>query len=52
MVHVMTYEGSKIDSYRGHGANVTCLRLDEENEFLASTGYDGVYRSPGASFGV
>jgi hypothetical protein len=45
MIHVMTYEGSKIDSYRGHGANVTCLRLDEDNEFLASAGYDGKHCS-------
>ncbi|KAK4685521.1 vacuolar protein sorting-associated protein 41, partial [Tremellales sp. Uapishka_1] len=41
MVHVLTYEGSKVNSFRPHSANVTCLRLDEENEYVATSSMEG-----------
>jgi hypothetical protein len=41
MVHILTYEGSKVNSSRPHGASITCLRLDEENDFVATSSVDG-----------
>jgi len=41
MVHILTYEGSKVNSSRPHGAGITCLRLDEENDFVATSSVEG-----------
>lgn len=41
MVHILTYEGAKVNSSRPHGASVTCLRLDEENDFVATASVEG-----------
>jgi len=41
MVHILTYEGSKVNSSRPHGASITCLRLDEENDFVATASVEG-----------
>ena len=41
MVHILTYEGSKVNSSRPHGASITCLRLDEENDFVATSSVEG-----------
>ncbi|KAL7418518.1 Vacuolar protein sorting-associated protein 41 [Cryptotrichosporon argae] len=41
MVHILTYEGAKVNSFRPHAASVTCLRLDEENDFVATASVEG-----------
>jgi len=41
MVHILTYEGSKVNSSRPHGASITCVRLDEENDFVATSSVEG-----------
>lgn len=41
MVHVLTYEGAKVNSFRPHAANVTALRLDEDNDFVATASMEG-----------
>ncbi|OCF38071.1 vacuolar protein sorting 41 [Kwoniella heveanensis BCC8398] len=41
MVHVLTYEGAKVNSFRPHAASVTCLRMDEENDFVATSSVEG-----------
>ncbi|ORY33376.1 hypothetical protein BCR39DRAFT_563909 [Naematelia encephala] len=41
MVHLLTYEGAKVNSFRPHAASVTCLRLDEENDFVATASVEG-----------
>jgi len=43
MVHLLTYEGSKVNSFRPHTASVTCLRLDEDNEFVGTASFDGLF---------
>lgn len=43
MVHILTYEGSKVNSSRPHSASITSLRLDEENEFVATASVEGEY---------
>jgi hypothetical protein len=44
MVHVLSYEGAKVNSFRPHAANVTALRLDEENDFVATASMEGEFR--------
>ncbi|GFZ48801.1 hypothetical protein JCM24511_06550 [Saitozyma sp. JCM 24511] len=41
MVHVLSYEGAKVNSYRPHAASVTCLKMDEENDFVATASVEG-----------
>ncbi|WWC91761.1 uncharacterized protein L201_006708 [Kwoniella dendrophila CBS 6074] len=41
MVHVLTYEGAKVNSFRPHAASVTCLKMDEENDFVATASVEG-----------
>ncbi|ORX39372.1 hypothetical protein BD324DRAFT_619424 [Kockovaella imperatae] len=41
MVQVLTHEGSKVKSYRPHAARITCLRIDEEDEFIATSSFEG-----------
>ncbi|RXK35663.1 vacuolar protein sorting 41 [Tremella mesenterica] len=41
MVHVLSYEGSKVNSFRPHAASITCLRMDEENDFVATASFEG-----------
>lgn len=41
MVHVLSYEGNKISSYRPHSAIVTSIRIDEENEIIATASFEG-----------
>lgn len=41
MVHVLSYEGAKVNSFRPHAANITQLRLDEENDFVATASVEG-----------
>jgi len=41
MVHLITYEGSKISSFRPHAASVTCLKMDEDNGFVATASVEG-----------
>ncbi|KLT39187.1 vacuolar protein sorting-associated protein 41 [Cutaneotrichosporon oleaginosum] len=41
MVHVLSYEGAKINSFRPHAANVTSICLDEENDFVATASMEG-----------
>lgn len=43
MVHLLTYEGAKINSFRLHTASITCLRLDEDNDFVASASVEGEF---------
>jgi hypothetical protein len=44
MVHVLSYEGAKVNSYRPHAATITCLRMDEENDYVATTSMEGELR--------
>lgn len=46
MVHVLSYEGAKINSFRPHAANVTSLCLDEENDFVATASMEGELLAP------
>ena len=41
MVHILSYEGITIRSYRPHGASVTCIRIDEEDEFVVTSSFEG-----------
>ncbi|WRT70170.1 uncharacterized protein IL334_007164 [Kwoniella shivajii] len=41
MVHILTYEGAKVNSFRPHAASVTCLKMDEENDFVATSSVEG-----------
>ncbi|WWD19691.1 hypothetical protein CI109_104155 [Kwoniella shandongensis] len=41
MVHVLSYEGAKVNSFRPHAASVTCLKMDEENDFVATSSVEG-----------
>lgn len=41
MVHILSYEGAKISSYRPHSANITDIRIDEDNEFVATASFEG-----------
>ncbi|OCF77367.1 vacuolar protein sorting 41 [Kwoniella mangroviensis CBS 8886] len=41
MVHVLTYEGAKVNSFRPHAASVTCLKMDEDNDFVATSSVEG-----------
>lgn len=41
MVHILSYEGSKVNSYRPHAASVTCLKMDEDSEFVATASVEG-----------
>ncbi|KAL1412380.1 Vacuolar protein sorting-associated protein 41 [Vanrija albida] len=41
MVHVLSYGGAKVNSFRPHAANVTALRLDEDNDFVATASMEG-----------
>ncbi|ODN99053.1 hypothetical protein I350_07207 [Cryptococcus amylolentus CBS 6273] len=41
MVHVLSYEGVKVNSFRPHAAGVTCLRMDESNDFVATSSVEG-----------
>ena len=43
MVHVLSYEGAKVNSYRPHAASVTSLRMDEDNDFVATSSVEGEY---------
>lgn len=43
MVHVLSYEGAKVNSFRPHAANVTSLVLDEENDFVATASMEGEF---------
>lgn len=44
MVHILSYEGAKISSYRPHSANITDIRIDEDNEFVATASFEGTSR--------
>ena len=46
MVHVLSYEGSKVNSFRPHAASITCLRMDEENDFVATASFEGELELP------
>ena len=41
MVHVLSYEGSKVNSFRPHAASVTCLKMDQDSEFVATASVEG-----------
>ncbi|WVQ84653.1 hypothetical protein IAT38_006808 [Cryptococcus sp. DSM 104549] len=41
MVHVLSYEGAQVNSFRPHAASVTCLRMDENNDFVATSSVEG-----------
>lgn len=41
MVHILSYEGAKVNSFRPHAGSITCLRLDEENDFVATASFEG-----------
>ncbi|KAK1922178.1 hypothetical protein DB88DRAFT_497458 [Papiliotrema laurentii] len=41
MVHILSYEGAKINSYRPHSANVTSIRIDEEDQVVATASFEG-----------
>lgn len=41
MVHILSYEGVKINSFRPHAASVTCLRMDESDDFVATSSVEG-----------
>ncbi|WWC72071.1 uncharacterized protein I206_106031 [Kwoniella pini CBS 10737] len=41
MVHVLTYEGAKVNTFRPHAASVTCLKMDEDNDFVATASVEG-----------
>ncbi|KIR53471.1 vacuolar protein sorting 41 [Cryptococcus gattii Ru294] len=41
MVHTLSYEGVKINSFRPHAASVTCLRMDESDDFVATSSVEG-----------
>jgi hypothetical protein len=41
MVHILTYEGSKVNSYRPHGASITDIKIDEESDFVATASMEG-----------
>ena len=43
MVHVLTYDGAKVKSYRPHAGSITCLKIDEENDFIATASFEGDY---------
>lgn len=40
MVHVLSYEGAKINSYRAHSAIVTSIRL-EDDDIVATASFEG-----------
>ena len=42
MVHILSHEGGKVNSFRPHGARITSLTLDEENDFVATASFDGM----------
>lgn len=46
MVHILSYEGVKINSFRPHAASVTCLRMDESDDFVATSSVEGGPSSP------
>lgn len=46
MVHILSYEGAKVNSYRPHANAITCLRIDEENDYVATTSMEGESYSP------
>lgn len=41
MVHILTYDGGKIKSFRPHSATISTLTIDDEGEFVATASVDG-----------
>ncbi len=41
MVHILSYEGSKINSYRPHAASINDIKIDEDSEFVATASVEG-----------
>ncbi|WVO14232.1 hypothetical protein L204_101864 [Cryptococcus depauperatus] len=41
MVHVLSYEGTQVNVFRPHAASVTCLRIDETNDFVITSSVEG-----------
>jgi hypothetical protein len=45
MVHILSYTGQKLSSYRAHSASITDIRIsDDGSEFVGTSSVDG--RSP------
>ncbi|KAI5452845.1 Vacuolar protein sorting-associated protein 41 [Naganishia albida] len=41
MVHVLTYDGTRVKSFRPHGASVVDIKICEEDEFVATASVEG-----------
>jgi hypothetical protein len=54
MVHVLTYEGTRVKSFRPHAASVLDIKICEDDEFVATASVEGaspygdVFRSEGS----
>lgn len=42
MVHMLSYDGSKIGSFRPHAASVNDIKIDEDGDFVATASVEGV----------
>jgi hypothetical protein len=41
MVHMLSYEGSKIGSFRPHAASINDIKIDEDGDFVATASVEG-----------
>lgn len=41
MVHILSYEGQKISSYRPHAASINDIKIDDDSEFVATASVEG-----------
>ncbi len=41
MVHMLSYDGSKIGSYRPHTATINDIEIDEDGDFVATASVEG-----------
>ena len=47
MVHILTYEGTRVKSFRPHGASVVDIKICEDEEFVATASVEGESRPGG-----
>ena len=41
MVHILTYEGTRVKSFRPHGASVVDIKICDDEEFVATASVEG-----------
>jgi hypothetical protein len=43
MVHILTYEGTRVKSFRPHAASVLDIKICDDEEFVATASVEGEF---------